>query len=156
LLTIGRMQKREKRILIVDDDDAIRTLLFTILGRRGFGVDTAPNGVDAVDALDRCLYTLVLLDLMMPQMNGWEVLEKLKERPRGSRPLVIVLTAGSEPRDLPAEIVAGTIRKPFDVDLLVDTVAACMSTLPEMQQLDGCPSPESETRFTRREPETLN
>jgi len=150
------MERREKRILIVDDDAAIRTLLFTILSRRGFAVDMAENGIQAIETIERCNYLVVLLDLMMPQMNGWEVLDKIKARPQVVRPLVIVLTAGSEPRDLPADMVAGTIRKPFDVDLLVDTVAACVATLPDCDQLTDCPSPQSEKHSGVREPETLN
>lgn len=132
------MANREKRILIVDDDAAIRALLQTILRRRGFAVDTAQNGAEAMERIERSNYALLLLDLMMPRMNGWQVLDELRDR-TAPPPLVIVLTAGTEPRALASDFVAGTIRKPFDVDLLVDTVAACMSMLPESEKkLDGC------------------
>ncbi|MEA2569123.1 MAG: two-component system, OmpR family, response regulator RpaA [Acidobacteriota bacterium] len=138
------MEKSEKRILVVDDDDAIRALLFTILRRRGYAVDTARNGVEAVERLESCSYTLMLLDLMMPQMSGWEVLKHIDQvgtsRPT---PVVIVLTAGNEPRDLNPAYVAGTVRKPFDVELLVDTITACIATQPERSQLDNCPQPDS-------------
>ena len=135
---------REKRLLIADDDDAIRTLLFTVLRRRGFKVDTARNGQEAVECMARCVYAVILLDLMMPVMNGYEVLDQLLARPQSDRPLVVVLTAGAEPRGLDPGIVSGTIRKPFDVTLLVDTVTACINTWDERMQPDGCPSPESD------------
>src|SRR5436305_6354673 len=137
------MLTKEKRVLIVDDDDAIRALLFTILRRRRFAVDGAHNGVDALARLRKCVYSVMLLDLMMPIKSGWDVLDELKKLPAGERPLVIVLTAGNEPRDLDSSIVAASIRKPFDVDLLMATVTACMNALIERAQLPECPQPES-------------
>lgn len=92
------MQKDEKRILAVDDDDAIRALLLTILGRRGFTVDTARNGAEALERLGQCSYVLILLDLMMPIASGYEVLDYLAKQDAGARPMVIVLTAVTEAR----------------------------------------------------------
>jgi len=138
------MEQGEKRILVVDDDNAIRALLMTILRRRGLVVDVARNGADALERLDRCHYAVMLLDLMMPVMNGWEVLERIAKRENGSRPVIIVLTAGSEPRDLPSDLVAGTVRKPFDVDLLVDGVFACIAALTARDQPPDCPPAQSE------------
>jgi adenylate cyclase len=128
----------EKRILIVDDDDAIRTLLLTVLRRRGFRLDTARNGFDAVERLAACRYALVILDLMMPRMNGWEVLEHLGRMPANARPFVLVLTAGLEQRKFDTSLVVGTIQKPFDIELLVDTVAGCLAAIEGCAQRDTC------------------
>lgn len=136
------MADGEKRILVVDDDDAIRALLLTVLRRRGFKVDTARNGSEAIARCVRCRYALVLLDLMMPVMSGYEVLDHvagLKDRP-----LVIVLTAGTPPKQLDADLVAGSLRKPFDIELLVDTMRGCLVNVPERPQPPECPAPESE------------
>ena len=70
---------KEKRILVVEDDDAIRALLFTVLRRRGFKVDTAPNRAHGLERFNDCVYSLVLLDLMMPVMSGYEFLERLEK-----------------------------------------------------------------------------
>ena len=137
------MQKEEKRILIVDDDDAIRALLITIMRRHGMAVDTAKNGAEGLQKLGECRYVLMLLDLMMPVVTGWEVLEQLGNAEPASRPLVIVLTAGGEPRDFDADLVVGSIRKPFDVELLSDMVAACIGTVSKRQQLAECPPSEA-------------
>jgi CheY-like chemotaxis protein len=137
------MQKDEKRILAVDDDDAIRTLLLTILERRGFAVDTARNGAEALERLGRCSYALLLLDLMMPIVSGYEVLDYLATRDAAARPMVIVLTAGTEPRDFSPDLVVGSVRKPFDVELLHDTVAGCIAAISARRQLHDCPPPES-------------
>lgn len=138
------MRIDEKRILVVDDDDAIRTLLFTVLRRRGLKVDTARNGVEAAQSCMRCRYAVMLLDLMMPGLSGYDVLERIEQMPAEERPFVIVLTAGHEPRHLNPEIVAGTVRKPFDIELLLDTVLACMTTLRALEQREGCPPAESD------------
>jgi len=121
----------ERRILIVDDDDAIRSLLLTVLRKRGFPADPARNGEEAVERSRQCRYAVVLLDLMMPRMSGYEFLEQLETWPESERPVVVVLTAGTEPRDLNPKIVAGTIRKPFDLELLVDAISGCIRSLDE-------------------------
>jgi CheY-like chemotaxis protein len=139
--------KKEKRILAVDDDDAIRTLLLTILRRRGFVVDTARNGVEALEQLERCSYVLMLLDLMMPVMSGWQVLEHLATQEPAKRPAIILLTAGTEPRDVSPDLVIGSIRKPFDVELLIDTVTGCIAAVSERSQFPDCPLAESDPKF---------
>ena len=140
------MPKEEKRILIVDDDNAIRTLLFTLLRRRGMPVDTAKHGAEAIERLGKCRYALMLLDLMMPVKNGWQVLEHVTAMDARMRPAVILLTAGTEPREFNPDIVAGTVRKPFDVELLYDTVVGCISVITARPQLPGCPPAESDER----------
>lgn len=141
----------EKRILVVDDDDAIRTLLFTVLRRRGFKVDVARNGVEAVERCAACAYAVVLLDLMMPRMSGWEVLETLAREPMQTRPVVLVLTAGLEPRNLDTTLVAGMMHKPFDIDLLIDTVAGCLASLGSRVQSATCPAADSDPRALVRD-----
>src|SRR5256885_9232382 len=80
-------------VLVVDDDQALRGLFTTLLTRKGFAVDTANDGRVAYDQLQLHTYSVILLDLMMPEVNGFELLERLR---RDSPPLLdrgIVLTA---------------------------------------------------------------
>lgn len=144
--------KSEKRILVVDDDDAIRALLSTVLRRRGLRVDAARNGVEAVAKLGECRYSLLLLDLMMPLMSGYEVLAHLADESASTRPLVLVLTAGIEPRKFDTTFVVGTIHKPFDVELIVDTVMACLKVTEPLAP-DTC-VPANELPSTEHEEET--
>jgi CheY-like chemotaxis protein len=132
------MGRPGKRILIVDDDDAIRALLHTVLRRRGFRVDTARNGAEAVEKLADCSYGLLVLDLMMPIMNGWDVLEHLRTSTLARRPLVLVLTAGIEPRKFESDMVVGLMQKPFEVELLIDTIQGCMTVTEEGAE-NECP-----------------
>lgn len=135
----------EKRILVVDDDDAIRALVATVLRRRGYTVDSARNGVDAMDMMQGHRYALVVLDLMMPRMSGYEVMESLGRMSVMTRPRVLVLTAGHEPRSLDTELVVGTIHKPFDIELLLDIVTGCLAAC----EVD-VPPPTSEAVLTSR------
>jgi DNA-binding response OmpR family regulator len=137
------MPSDEKRILIVDDDEAIRGLLCTVLSRRGFAVDTARNGIEALARLRACTYATMLLDLMMPLKSGYDVLNELKATEKERRPIVFVLTAGTSIRDLDPEVVVGTIRKPFDLEVLMDIVTACVMALTPRPQLPDCPPAES-------------
>jgi CheY-like chemotaxis protein len=121
-------------------------LLLTVLRRRDIVVDTAKNGAEALQKLGQCVYAVMLLDLMMPVANGWEVLGKLATFEPARRPIVIVLTAGSEPRDFSPDLVIGSIRKPFDVELLNDMVAGCIATISQRQQLSDCPPAESDQK----------
>lgn len=145
----------KKRVLVADDDETIRTLLFTILRRRGFGVDTARNGADAIEAMQRCRYAVALIDLMMPVKSGWDVLDWLETRPAAERPLVIVLTAGTTVREMSPDLVAGTVRKPFDVELLLDMVAACAKPQ-ETERGENSPPDESSHANPNRTPENVN
>lgn len=130
----------DKTILIVDDDDAIRALLITILRRRGFTLDAARNGVEALEKLESSRYALVILDLMMPRMSGYEVLDALCSVPETHRPFVLVLTAGTIPRPFDSRCVIGAIQKPFDIDLIVDTVVGCLAAVDAVPAADR-PSP---------------
>lgn len=144
-----------KRILVVEDEDAIRALLLTVFRRRGFNVDTAKNGLEAIQRCGVCNYTVILLDMMMPLMTGEEFIEALAAQESGHRPIVIVLTAGASTRNLNPAVVAGSLKKPFDVELLVDTVAACINTSSDVMQPPDCPPAESDidrSRARRNDP----
>ena len=117
----------DQRILIVEDDRSIRTLLVTVMRRYGIAADTAEDGEEGLEALARNHYRLVLLDAMMPRMSGYEFLEHIKARPAVDRPLIFLLTASHAPRSYDPDLVAGTIRKPFDVELLTKIVPACLT-----------------------------
>ena len=130
--------RTEKRILIVDDDDAIRALLTTVLRKRGAVVDSARNGAEALEKLAACRYSLMVLDLMMPIASGYDVLEQLGEMSGASRPIVLVLTAGLEARRFDTSFVVATMAKPFDIEMLVSTITSCLEVSDAHAQVDHC------------------
>lgn len=117
----------EQRILVADDDDAIRALVQTVLRRREFHVDGARNGIDALEHLSAAPYALIILDLMMPSMSGYELLDYLGRQSIMTRPRVLILSVGAEVRDFDTDLVIGTVHKPFDVELLLDIVTGYLS-----------------------------
>jgi len=139
----SKVQEDEKRVLVVDDDDSIRTLIYRILQRRGMPVDTAKNGEEALRKLEECTYAVLLLDLMMPVVSGWEVLDYLETIEARCRPIVIVLTAGAESRKFNPDLVIGSVRKPFDLELLNDMVTGCVAIIARRKQRSSCPPADS-------------
>ncbi len=125
------------RVLVVDDEPAIRALVAKIIDRAGLPVDTAGSGRDAIDMLDRRDYAVLVVDLMMPQIDGYAVIEHLRGRTR-PKPAVIVITAGdsSAIRRLDGAMVHSVIRKPFDIEVLSDLVLAA-ATSSAAQRAEG-------------------
>jgi DNA-binding response OmpR family regulator len=118
------------QILVVDDDPHIRSLLRLIAARIGLTVDTAADGVEAMELIRQNRYAVMLLDLMMPRMSGYQVLEALQGV--SARPAVVLVSAMASARvtaaTLDSGIVHSIVHKPFDIDmigqLLTDTVRA--------------------------------
>lgn len=111
------MTKPPLRILIVEDDVEVRDTMCELLAELGYEVECANHGAQAVDRLHaaRELPSLVLLDLMMPGMNGWEVLDELRRHERFAG-LPVVVTSAS-PRLVPA--ATRVLPKPFSLSQLV-------------------------------------
>jgi len=123
-----KLENRE-RILVADDDQSIRQLLGTIIKRERLEVDLAPDGAEAIEHLKRREYSVILLDLMMPRIDGFGVIQYLRDHPQTHKPVVIVITAYADQRfkEVDAEIVSGVLRKPFDVADVGSLVRHCIS-----------------------------
>ncbi|HEX7708872.1 MAG TPA: response regulator [Thermoanaerobaculia bacterium] len=115
-----------KRVLIVDDDDAIRTMIERVLRREQYQVESARDGFEAIEKLTRNDYGTILLDLMMPRVDGHGVLRFL-ETENQAVPRVIVMTANIHgARDAAsARPVVRVIPKPFDIRQLISHVKEC-------------------------------
>src|SRR5256885_545509 len=96
----------EPRALVVDDDEPIRTLLATIVEHEGFDVQTAKDGREAIEQIDRDGYNVIVLDLMMPRVDGYQVLNHLRDEHPELVPCTIVATAIPE-RDLRRQAISG-------------------------------------------------
>jgi CheY-like chemotaxis protein len=113
------------RVLIVDDEMATVEMLSKALGLIGHSPIPAYDGEGALDHLGRDWPDLVLLDLMMPGMDGYETLRRLRQLPRGAALPVLVVTASPDP-DLDEKVAAaggnGYLRKPVGLDKLAQAV----------------------------------
>jgi two-component system alkaline phosphatase synthesis response regulator PhoP len=127
-------------ILIIDDDPGIRGLLEVVLRRKGFECDLAIDGAEAEKKLRLFDYDAILLDLMLPRLNGFELLRFLKADRRAMLDRVIIVTAVAEItlRDFDDQkLVWALLRKPFDIKLLVDTVTACAGNAREQRSKEA-------------------
>jgi CheY-like chemotaxis protein len=113
-----------KKVLVVDDETDVQEFLALILSDQGFDVACAGHGEEALAKIEALKPDLVVLDLMMPVMDGWGVLERLKRLP--DRPAVIILTAYPDEWRAFKAGVWELLQKPFEPDALV---AVCQRAL---------------------------
>lgn len=113
-------------ILVVDDDEAILDVVADVLRFEGYPVETASDGVAALDAVERGRPALVLLDMRMPRLDGWGFARTLRER--GIELPILVMTAARDAAGWAEEIGAqGYLAKPFDIGELLDAVRGSAS-----------------------------
>jgi len=108
-----------KRLLVVDDEDTIRVLVSRILAAKGYAVASARNGREALAKIAADRPDLVLLDLMMPEIDGWAVLERLRGTP--NPPPVLVISACVDRDRALREGAWACLAKPFDSGQLLET-----------------------------------
>src|SRR6266567_5158989 len=87
------MKKSQPQVLVADDDQSIRQLVCTIVRREGFVPDCVVDGLEAIEKLKEHEYSVILLDLMMPRMDGFGVIDYLKKNPPRVKPIVLIITA---------------------------------------------------------------
>jgi CheY-like chemotaxis protein len=119
--------EQSRRVLVADDDEEIRNLLSSVFRLQGLAVDLASDGREALDLIAETNYEVIVLDLLMPVVDGFAVIDHLRTASRHPMPVVLVIT-GAEQRiveALDARVIHGIIRKPFDAKELATLVTAC-------------------------------
>ena len=133
---LGPEESRPARILVVDDEESIRDLLRLVLTGQGYSVVTASGGEEAIEYLEAQPFDLVITDLVMPTVNGVEVLRAAK-RIDPTYPVIVI--TGYPSVETVTELVrlgAGDyLTKPFNVDVVIVTVAKLL----EMGRVNGEP-----------------
>jgi DNA-binding response OmpR family regulator len=128
------------RVLIVEDDPPTQVLLGALLGREGIESDRVGDGDSALRAIERRSFDVILLDLLMPHVNGFEVLRTLaRSRPALMKSIIVITAAADSTWGGCAEIqqVRCVLRKPLDIDDVVAEVLACLAgreTRPQTQR----------------------
>ncbi len=118
---------QQKRVLIVDDDAVTRELLLAALQRYSLTIDVACDGHEALELIKEHQYAVIILDLLMPVLDGFGVLDGLDGPAARSPPVVLVITGAgrSEIARLNPRRVHGIMKKPFDPEELAAVVVAC-------------------------------
>ena len=111
-----------KTVLVVDDELGLREMVTMILEAEGYRVETAADGMEALDRVRQGIPDLILLDMTMPVMDGWTFAREFHAK-YDHRVPIVVFTASDNARKRAEEIEAdGYVGKPFDLDTLVETV----------------------------------
>ncbi|MBI4493888.1 MAG: response regulator [Chloroflexi bacterium] len=111
-------------VLVVEDDPTLREVVGELLAEEGYAVQQAANGLEALDCLLEQRPAVIVLDLMMPVMDGWEFLRQARERGLLGSSRVVALTATRMTRDSERSLgVDALVPKPFDIPALLSTLA---------------------------------
>lgn len=124
------MDDEKKRALVVDDDDPIRAMLAKVVERQNLSVDTARDGVEAIERIDQDGYSVILLDLMMPRIDGFGVLKHLQAHHPNKLRCTIIASAVPESEilkqcDVPIFRIHA---KPFDMARLIQDIKSCVGS----------------------------
>jgi DNA-binding response OmpR family regulator len=117
---------KQKTIVYIEDDQEMINLVTLILSKRGYEIKGALNGQEGIDLINRTLPDLILLDLMMPDIDGWDVFKVVKSQEKTQNIPVIVITAKAQPIDrvlgLHVAKVDDYLSKPFRPQELADSI----------------------------------
>jgi CheY-like chemotaxis protein len=115
-------------VLVVDDDPSIRRMIVAALKRDGYVFCEAPNGKEALELMRKEHPNVVVLDLMMPILSGWDVLQARELEPELKQIPVIVISANREPEVATAvdKGICAFLPKPFDIGALSALVRSCL------------------------------
>jgi len=109
-------------VLVVDDEPQVAWVLRFSLEHEGFRTYTASNGIEALEELQKHSPRVMVLDLMMPEMDGWTVMERIRKLPLDQRPRIVIVSALTGPEEKAKATALGAdafVPKPFDVEELI-------------------------------------
>jgi two-component system response regulator PilR (NtrC family) len=140
------MSATEARVLIIEDNDALRAMLFTILRHQPLGVDTSAGAEDALEKTRKCDYALILIDMSLAGSEALAFLTRFREeRPEATTFVLAVRDPNSE-TPLDPTLVSAMVNKPLEIDTLADVVRECALVVPPPEDPLPCPPAESEFR----------
>lgn len=141
----------DARVLILENDDALRVMLFTVLRHQPLAVDTASNAESALEKVTSCDYALLLIDMNLPGDEANQFLRRFRDqRPEATTFVIAVRDPRSEEPIDPA-LADAVLNKPLEIDTLAEVVRECACVVPPPDDPLPCPPSESEvrTRFDR-------
>ncbi|MFN8009240.1 MAG: response regulator [Terriglobia bacterium] len=119
-----------KKILLVDDDPKILLLQKTILVQSGISVETASNGLEALEKLKKVAYDAIVLDIMMPHMDGYETAKEIKKLENHKATPIVMVTAAPEREAMKQSFASGVLvfmNKPFTAQKFLSVIQTVLS-----------------------------
>src|ERR1043166_1630583 len=117
-----------QRVLVIDDEPNIRALIPEPLLDAGYAVDLAANGAEALERMRQAVPDAIVLDVMMPRLNGFGFVERVRAEPRFARVPIVVVTAAYAGKRIAEQLGAqACLTKPFELDALLAAVARVMT-----------------------------
>ena len=140
--------KDNKKLLLIDDDPNLILLVKDYLEFRGYNVDTAENGREALEVLDHLVPDMIICDVMMPEMDGYALVKHIREVPMTNRIPVLFLSAKGQSQDRVKGLNEGAdvyMSKPFEPEELVAQVESSLKQIKRWEQgrpkgIDGAPT----------------
>ena len=140
--------KDNKKLLLIDDDPNLILLVKDYLEFRGYNVDTAENGREALEVLDNLVPDMIICDVMMPEMDGYTLVKHIRKEPVTNRIPVLFLSAKGQSQDRVKGLNEGAdvyMSKPFEPEELVAQVESSLKQIKRWEQgrpkgLDGAPT----------------
>jgi len=145
------MFDEQPRVLIIEDNDVLRVMLFTILRHQPLAVDTARSQSEAIDKVTTCDYALILIDMDLPDGESEAFLREFNEkRPQATSFVIAVRNPKADVYVDPRHAVA-VLNKPLEIDTLAEVVRECAFIVPPPEDPLPCPQADSEKqqRFDR-------
>lgn len=143
------MSATEARVLIIEDNDALRAMLFTVLRHQPLGVDTAVGAEDALEKTRQCDYALILIDMNLPDDESVSFLTRFREERPGGTSFILAVRDPNLEVAVDSTLVGAVVNKPLEVDILAHAVRECALVVPPPDEPLDCPPAESDfrTRF---------
>jgi DNA-binding response OmpR family regulator len=136
----------DPRVLIIEDHDALRAMLFTILRHQRLAVDTASSAFEAMEKVMTCDYALILLDMDLSNDDSESFLKSFREARPEATTFIIAVRDPNNDVFIDPEIVSAVLMKPLEIDTLAEVVRECAVVVDPPENPLNCPPAESELR----------
>lgn len=140
------MPANEARVLVIEPDDALRVMLFTVLRHQPLNVDTCANADDAIEKVTTCDYALILLDMNLPDSESEDFLRRFRQARPESTSFILAVRDPRVDLNLDPQMVNAIVNKPLEIDTLADVVRECAVVVPPPEDPLPCGPSESDLR----------
>jgi DNA-binding response OmpR family regulator len=136
----------DARVLVIEDNDALRVMMFTILRHQPLQVDTAASGSDALQHIQNCDYALILIDLDLPGDESLRFLRQFRSQRTDANTFVLAVRDPKNDNVVAPEWISAILNKPLEIDTLAEVVRECAAVVPPPPDPLPCPPAESDVR----------